>query len=122
MQIADDLARKISSGKYAPGDKLPSHKALAEEYKTAPGTAASALRVLADLGIVQAHAKLGTFVRRPPEPGEVREPSNKELARQLAELRAEVRDLEAKIMELWPNVFGEDYGGKEEGRTDEQAG
>jgi DNA-binding GntR family transcriptional regulator len=68
VQIADDLRKKIADGTYRPGGKLPSQKALAEEYRTTPNTASRAVRVLADEGLVQPHSTMGTFVLR--EPGE----------------------------------------------------
>lgn len=71
LQIADDLRRQINSGRYGPGDKLPSNKAMAADYRTSTETIRRALRALMDEGLVGAHSTLGTFVLRPaaePEP------------------------------------------------------
>ena len=71
LQIADDLRAQINSGRYGPGDKLPSNKAMSASYHTSTETIRRALRALTDDGLVGAHSTLGTFVLRPeaePEP------------------------------------------------------
>jgi len=62
QQVADDLRSKIQSGEYAPGQRLPSHRDLAETYDVAAGTARKALRVLRDEGLAVMTPGLGTFV------------------------------------------------------------
>jgi GntR family transcriptional regulator len=49
----------------APGDKLPSERALAQEYGTARNTAREAIRILAEAGLVTAEHGRGVFVRAP---------------------------------------------------------
>ena len=66
MQIADHLRKQIKDGRYRPGDRLPSNKAMAGEYNTSTETVRRALRVLTDNGLIGAHSTLGTFVLRPP--------------------------------------------------------
>ena len=56
LQIADELRRQINSGRYQPGDKLPSNKAMAADYRTSTETIRRALRALMDEGLVGAHS------------------------------------------------------------------
>ncbi|WP_079110808.1 GntR family transcriptional regulator [Streptomyces roseifaciens] len=64
-RIAEDLRQKILSGALGPGDKLPSERALAQEYETARNTAREAIRLLAEQGLVTAEHGRGVFVREP---------------------------------------------------------
>jgi GntR family transcriptional regulator len=61
-QIAGDLRRRIQSGDPKPGERLPSHKALAARYETSTETIRRALEVLADEGLVGSRSTLGTYV------------------------------------------------------------
>lgn len=49
----------------APGDRLPSERALAEQHGTARNTAREAIRILAEQGLVTAQHGRGVFVREP---------------------------------------------------------
>ncbi|UQI48719.1 GntR family transcriptional regulator [Streptomyces sp. HU2014] len=64
-RIAEDLRKKILSGALGPGDKLPSERALAQQYETARNTAREAVRLLAEQGLVTAEHGRGVFVREP---------------------------------------------------------
>jgi len=72
-QIAAILRAGIKSGRLPPDTKIPSHIALASEYKVSPETAAKAVRILRDEGLVQVVPGYGTFVvpesARPASPG-----------------------------------------------------
>ena len=61
-QIAAILRAKIESGELPPDSQIPSHIALAGEYKVSPETAAKAVRILRDEGRVQVVPGYGTFV------------------------------------------------------------
>ena len=50
VQVADELRAAIGSGRYAPGERLPSHRDLAREYGVALMTMQRALGALADEG------------------------------------------------------------------------
>jgi DNA-binding GntR family transcriptional regulator len=63
LSVAGDLLASIRSGAVAPGDRLPTIKALAETYGVSPGTVQSALGLLRDRGIVVTRQGAGTFVR-----------------------------------------------------------
>lgn len=67
LRIAVALHQRILAGNPAPGDKLPSIRALAVEWRVAPGTAAKALAELQRLGVARAQPRVGTVVvpRRP---------------------------------------------------------
>lgn len=64
-RIAEDLRTSIEAGRISPGDKLPSERALAEQYGTARNTAREAIRLLAEQGLVTAQHGRGVFVREP---------------------------------------------------------
>ncbi len=66
LQVAADLRRKIASGEYAPGQRLPSADDLAEIYDVAPNTARKALRLLRDEGHAVMSPGRGTYVSGPP--------------------------------------------------------
>jgi GntR family transcriptional regulator len=71
LQIADDLRRQIKAGRYKPGDRLPSNKAMAETYQSAPETIRRALSALREEGLTATQSTRGTFVLREasePEP------------------------------------------------------
>jgi DNA-binding GntR family transcriptional regulator len=56
------LRRRIQSGELAPGARLPSVASLMSEYGVARNTAAKALRMLADEGLVEIVPGWGSFV------------------------------------------------------------
>ncbi|AHH17606.1 transcriptional regulator, GntR family [Nocardia nova SH22a] len=64
-QVANELRRAITSGELAPGDQLPSERALAESHGVARNTAREAIRILAEEGLVTARHGKGVFVRKP---------------------------------------------------------
>jgi GntR family transcriptional regulator len=90
-QIADDLRRKITSGRYQPGDRLPSLPAMTSEYSSASETVRRALRQLRDEGLVATQSTRGTFVlqahgQATPDPA-------------IARLESEIRAAEARLTE-----------------------
>jgi GntR family transcriptional regulator of arabinose operon len=62
-QILDRLARDIASGKYAPGQKLPSEAGLVRLFGASRITVGRAVRELKEQGLVQRIAGSGTYVR-----------------------------------------------------------
>ncbi|MEV8333351.1 GntR family transcriptional regulator [Streptomyces niveus] len=64
-RIADDLRRQIETGDLPSGAKLPSERALADQYGSARNTAREAVRLLAEQGLVTAKHGKGVFVREP---------------------------------------------------------
>jgi AcrR family transcriptional regulator len=61
-RIAGSLRRRIESGQLRAGDRVPSTRALARKWKVALATAAHALGVLADEGLVRTVPRAGTIV------------------------------------------------------------
>ena len=64
-RLADELRREIVSGKYKPGDRLPSTLELMECTGVANLTVRGAYRMLIEEGLVEAVSKRGFYVRRP---------------------------------------------------------
>ncbi|MGW4180120.1 GntR family transcriptional regulator [Streptomyces rubiginosohelvolus] len=64
-RIADTLRASIEQGELEAGQKLPSERALAEQYGAARNTAREAIRLLAEQGLVTAKHGRGVFVREP---------------------------------------------------------
>src|SRR3954464_11050482 len=67
-QIADRIRSAIEAGALAPGDKLPSTRALAEQAGVNHLTAVRVYRRLGEEGYVTAGVGRGTFVRSVPPP------------------------------------------------------
>ncbi|MCX4720019.1 GntR family transcriptional regulator [Streptomyces virginiae] len=63
--IADEIAAKISSGEYAPGDRLPKIEDLAREGKGSKTTVHAAYKALEADGLVTSSRGHGTVVRAP---------------------------------------------------------
>jgi GntR family transcriptional repressor for pyruvate dehydrogenase complex len=64
-QIARQLHDAIVSGKYHPGDRLPSVNELARQLAVSVSSVREAISALAVLGIVEPRVGQGTFVREP---------------------------------------------------------
>jgi GntR family transcriptional regulator len=64
-QLADELRQGIVSGRYKPGDRLPSTLELMESTGVANLTVRGAYRVLIEEGLVESVSKRGFYVRRP---------------------------------------------------------
>ncbi len=61
-QIADQIRSSILSGEFAPGDKLPPERELAEMFGVSRPSVREALNVLATSGLVQSYQGGGTVV------------------------------------------------------------
>ncbi|HEX3778145.1 MAG TPA: GntR family transcriptional regulator [Pseudonocardiaceae bacterium] len=62
-EIADQLRRRIVTGEYQPGDKLPGYRQLANSFGAAPNTVGEAVRILATEGLVTTRAGAVASVR-----------------------------------------------------------
>jgi GntR family transcriptional regulator, arabinose operon transcriptional repressor len=62
QQVLNSIEEDILSGRYSPGQKLPSEKALLEQFQTSRITVVRALRELQHKGLVQRRAGSGTYV------------------------------------------------------------
>src|SRR5471030_52428 len=62
LQIRRAIARKIMSGAWGPGSRIPAEMSLATRFGTSRMTVAKAIQMLAKEGIVERHRKIGTIV------------------------------------------------------------
>jgi len=67
LQIRSVLARRIKSGEYPAGAKLPTGTELAEEFGCGPETAAQVLRALQRDGLARKVLKKGYFSAGPDD-------------------------------------------------------
>ncbi|MDD0814787.1 FadR/GntR family transcriptional regulator [Curvibacter sp. HBC28] len=67
LELVDELARRIASGQWAPGDKVTGEFELMAEFGVSRTVVRDALSRLKALGLVYARQGLGTFVARPSE-------------------------------------------------------
>ena len=65
--IADTIERDIASGRFVPGGRLPTHRAMAKRLGVAVATVSRAYAEVRRRGLTDARAGSGTFVR--PAPG-----------------------------------------------------
>ena len=107
-QIADDLRGQIETGKYGPGDRLPSNRLMSEQYGVAAETLRQALDVLRGEGLIATQSTRGTFVLR--KHGE-RVSDGGPSAQRLEKLESEVADLregfsriQAQVMDLYQST------------------
>lgn len=64
LDITEQLARRITSGKYAVGSKLPTERALAEEFGVARHVVREALKRIEALGLVRIRQGSGIYVEQ----------------------------------------------------------
>lgn len=82
MQIVERIESDIVSGKYAPGDKLPTVRELAVEAAVNPNTMQKAYGELERLGLVYTQRTNGRFVT---DDARLIEKTRKELAKKTAQ-------------------------------------
>jgi DNA-binding transcriptional regulator YhcF (GntR family) len=71
--IAAEIRRRIETGELAPGDQVPSTRALVREFGVAMATATKALRVLQQQNLVQPKPGVGTVVGSSRGPSRARQ-------------------------------------------------
>ena len=64
-QIMADIERRILSGEWPPGHKIPFEHELTSRYHCSRMTVSKALTRLASAGLIKRRRKAGTFVSRP---------------------------------------------------------
>ncbi|MEV6537249.1 GntR family transcriptional regulator [Streptomyces sp. NPDC057950] len=69
-QLAAIIERKIRSGEYAPGTRLPGELTMTHEYKVGPGTVRRALDILRERGLVVTVRARGSFIVDPVPPAD----------------------------------------------------
>jgi GntR family transcriptional regulator len=65
-QLKTALLRDIESGRWRPGERIPTEDALLERFKVSKITVRQALRDLAQMGYIRREQGRGTFVQGPP--------------------------------------------------------
>nr|WP_239029453.1 GntR family transcriptional regulator [Pseudonocardia acidicola] len=100
-QVKTDIARRISSGEYTVGEKIPSLRSLAAQYSVAELTVHAAVKQLQYEGVLESASGRGTFVRAVPTTGPTAVSGDlaavvEELRREVAELRDRVSAIEAE--------------------------
>ncbi|NVM79160.1 DNA-binding transcriptional MocR family regulator [Duganella sp. SG902] len=65
-QLANELGGLIASRVFAPGDRLPSIRHLAQQKRLSVSTVLQALRLMEDRGLVEARPQAGYYVRHRP--------------------------------------------------------
>lgn len=65
-RIAGDIERRVASGEWAPGFRIPTEAALMADYGCARMTVSRALSDLATRGLVMRRKRAGTVVAHPP--------------------------------------------------------
>jgi GntR family transcriptional regulator len=63
LAIQQEIEKRITSGEFKPGDKLPSEYALAKTYAVSRMTLREALRALEEEGLLSKKHGIGTFVK-----------------------------------------------------------
>lgn len=63
QDVKNDIERKILSGTFAPGERIPSTRKIAEEYGVGQSTAQKVLNALEADGIIEPKRGVGFFVK-----------------------------------------------------------
>ncbi|MQA16958.1 MAG: GntR family transcriptional regulator [Pseudonocardiaceae bacterium] len=92
MQVTDDLRKRIQSGEFPVGAKMPSLRALVDYYSVSEVTAHTAIRALQQEGVLESTSGRGTFVRSALE-----EAASRSVQAQIDELRSELRTVNARL-------------------------
>lgn len=61
--IAEIIREWVATGRYMPGDRLPTHQEIADDIGTSRQTVVAAIRVLSQEGVLQTGGSRGTWVR-----------------------------------------------------------
>lgn len=113
IAIAEELRRRILSGDYRAGERLPAERRLAELFGASRATVRGALRRLEENALVTRRVGSGTFVSRPAEgwAGESREHDIAEITSplELIEVRSALEPSIARLAVL--NMTGRDVEG-----------
>lgn len=98
LQLMDRIQRDIISGRYSPGDKLPSVRELAVEAAVNPNTMQKALSELERGGLVYSQRTSGRFITEDKEL--LKELKREQAAGYLAEFMANMHNLGLKDEEI----------------------
>jgi DNA-binding GntR family transcriptional regulator len=99
-QVADRLRGAIEGEKLAPGDQLPTHKALADEYGVAVETVKRALELLRTDGLIVSRQGKGSYVRAGTRGSQEGQAAGPDVAARLEELTLEMERIKARLSAL----------------------
>lgn len=106
VDIADQLRRDITSGKWRIGDQLPSRRELAHMFGAAPNTVGEAMRILASEGLVTIRRTARSVVRSPENVAVDPNESATVVRDELTEIRTGIREVRSRL-----NALDEQVGG-----------
>src|SRR6266496_2452470 len=95
QEVADDLRRRIASAEFPVGSAIPSTAKLTKAYGVSSTVVRAAIAQLRGDGLLIGQPGKGVFVRATPEAVAERAASIEDLAKQVEELRAELRRFES---------------------------
>jgi GntR family transcriptional regulator len=93
VQLAEQIKRAIGLGALAPGERLPTVKAMAHELKLNPNTVARVYRDLERDGVIATAPGRGSFVRETGAVGETRRAATDVVEQSLDDAVREARSL-----------------------------
>ena len=76
QRVADDLTKRIGTGRYPVGDYLPTEMELCRQYGISRHTVREALRQLRDAGLISRRRRIGTEVVARTPKASLRQPTN----------------------------------------------
>lgn len=105
LAIADSLRIEIETGRFGPGDKLPTARELMAQHGVATHTVTSALKVLQDEGLTYSVHGRGTFVRDDLDVSNIRAqqstgPDTVELEKTVKVIAESVHRIETELGEM----------------------
>ncbi|MFI9556235.1 TetR/AcrR family transcriptional regulator C-terminal domain-containing protein [Nonomuraea endophytica] len=94
IRIVADIKRRVAEGELKPGDKVPSTRGLARDWNVALATAAKALTLLAQEGVITSEPRVGSTVAG-GGPARDRTPTPSDLTRErIVRVAIEIADAE----------------------------
>lgn len=107
VQVAETVARAITTGEMKPGERLPSIRELSDRYGVAPMTIQHALRILRERGLIVSWQGRGSYVREPgdeagqPATGPAgAESTYDDLIRHLGQIQEQLDQLDQRVTEI----------------------
>jgi GntR family transcriptional regulator len=103
IQLVDQIKAQIASGQLAPGDQLPTVRALATELRINFNTVARAYRILDEERIISTQQGRGTYITEKPPPKvteRMRRESLETLARRYVEEAIRLGFSETEIQQM----------------------
>lgn len=101
QQIADDLLHEITTGRYTPGDELPTLAELCRTYQVSKATASSALTVLDHQGLIAIRHGLRPVVLPPAQEADLAQ-----VRQQISAMTARQERIVAQVQSLENTLRG----------------